>query len=194
MLNYYNKLYMDSEQQIELSKIDEMQLEINNFFKNNINNLISGIISLIINLTEKNKDVLDYFKESFSFLEKDTINIIEDLYINLEKDFLEYFIKYLTDISFFCDCNSILWKHKNKFNYDKENYEKYFNDELNNNTINIDEELLLIDNEIKNLDNKSFKELYKDKYDNYKDKLLNLKNILIIYKDRNNEKNYNIKK
>ena len=94
MLNYYNKLYMDSEQQIELSKIDEMQLEINNFFKNNINNLISGIISLIINLTDKNKDVLDYFKESFSFLEKDTINIIEDLYINLEKDFLEYFIKY----------------------------------------------------------------------------------------------------
>ena len=187
MLNYYNKLYMDSEQQIELSKIDEMQLEINNFFKNNINNLISGIISLIINLTDKNKDVLDYFKESFSFLEKDTINIIEDLYINLEKYFLEYFIKYLTDISFFCDCNSILWKHKNKFMYDKENYEKYFNDELNNNTINIDEELLLIDNEIKNLDNKSFKELYKDKYDNYKDKLLNLKNILIIYKDRNNE-------
>ena len=42
---------------------------------------------------------------------------------------------------------------KNKFIYDKENYAKYLNNELNNNAINIYEELLLIENEMKNLDN-----------------------------------------
>ena len=186
-INNYNEMFMESKLK-SFEKIDDMILESNNFFINDSYNLISRIWSLIINLTDKYSNVLEYFKESFIFLETDVLKIFEFLYDNLDKNPLDNLIKNISDISFFCDSESMLWKYKNlinKFEEENENNNKFY-DYFKLNNVDVDDELTLIKNELNKLPNLSiyFEE---KKCDIYRSKLLTLQNNLIFYKNKGSE-------
>ena len=176
-----------------LDEIDKLRLETSNFFTKSLSTLISRIWSLVINLTDKFPEVINYLKKACCFLEKDALEIIEYLYNNLEADHLTDLIQNMKDISFFCESNSesILWKYRVLLG----NLELEENKEIGNNkyydyfkaqNIDADDEILLLQAEMKNLDklNIYWKE---EKIDFYKSKLLTLQNMIISYKNKDIE-------
>ena len=186
MFKSYDKLYSESPLKT-FEEIDNFQTESFNFFvTNNSANLISRIWSLIINLTDKFPDVINYFKRSFSFLENDAIEIFQYLYNKLDNHHLKDLIDNMKSISFFCDSDSILWKYRNLVNHlyklEEININKYY-DNFKKQNINPDEEIELIKKEIENIDKLI---IYWDdkKIADYKGKLLTLQNLFITYKNK----------
>jgi len=191
----FNELYKESPLK-SLDEINNLQLETANFFMSNSCTLISRVWSLLINLTDKFSDVIKYLKNSCCFLEKDTLAIFEYLYKNLEINHLIDLIKNMSELSFFCESTSesMLWKYKTLFN----NLELEEKDENNNNNneiyydyfksqnVDADEEITLIKNEINNL-SKLLIYWKEEKVDSYKSKLLTLQNLIVSYKNKDNE-------
>ena len=196
MLSWINdnikELYKESPLK-SFNEIDNLQLETYNFFTTSSSTLISRIWSLLINLTDKFPEIINYLKKSCCFLEKDTLEILEFLYNNLDVDHLNDLIKNMSDISFFCESNSesILWKYRILLN----NLESEENKEINNNiyydyfksrNIDADDEIELLKSEMNNINklNIYWKE---EKIDVYKSKLLTLQNLIISYKNKDIE-------
>ena len=187
IMNNLNDLYKESLLK-NFKEIDNLQLESYNFFTNNSSTLISRIISLLINLSDKFSNILNYMKEAFCFLERDAIEIFEFLYDNLEKYNLNNIIINMIDQSFFCESESksMLWKYRilldnleleNKDKIDNNIYYDYFNSK----NINVDDEISLINIEINNI-NKFNIYWDEDKIEIYKSKLLTLMNLMTSYK------------
>ena len=173
-----------------LEEIDKLQFETQNFFKGGISSLTSRIWSLIINLTENYPNIIEYLKKSCNFLEKDTIEIFNRLYLNIDKINLNDFINQIADLSFFCESSSdsILWKHRKLLDDLKikvENTHKIF-EYFKLKKIEPNEEISLIKKEIDNI--KKLKIYWDDKLiETYKSKLLTLQNLIISYKNKNIE-------
>ena len=212
VINNCNKLYRESQIKT-LEEIDKLNLESYNFFTSTASTLIGRIWSLIINLTDKYNDVLNYFLESFCFLEKDIMKLFIVLYDSLDRNPLQILINNMLSISFFCDSSSMLWKYRNMLNnlkvkpkekndnknkkeIEKKEYEdneENEDDDLNddfaqyfkNNEINFDEELKLVEKEKDDLDKLSI--YWNDELYYYKGKLTTLQNILITYKNKGRE-------
>ena len=188
---YFNEL--NNELPIKVEEISKLKLDTIKFFTNNSSTLIGRILSLIINLMDKFPDVLTYLKQSCCFLEKDTFEIFEGFYKNLDISNLDELIKNITDISFFCESytESMLWKYRTLLNnfeseeYKDINYDRYY-DYFKSNETSLEDELMLIENELNNLNklNIFWKE---EQIDSYKSKLTTLKNLMIIYKIKDKE-------
>jgi len=157
-------------------------------------------------LTDKFSDVLKYLKKSLNFLETDVLEIFQRLYKKLDYNHLIDIINNTQQILFFCDSESILWKHRKLIvnfqkyekneeqNLEEENkdgekmreeeinindYYKYFEEQ----NTDADEEIELIKKEINNMSKLNI--YWEDKnIDNYKGKLFTLQNILISYKNK----------
>ena len=185
----FNQLYKEDPLKTN-DEIDELQLETLNFFMNNSSTLVGRILSIIINLNDKFSYIIKYLRNACCILEKDVIEIFENLYNQLDKNNLKGIINNLKDISFFCESESesMIWKYRillinldsdeeNEFNEDY--YYEYFKSE----NINAEEELSMIDYEIKNIDKLN---IYwkNDKLEIYKSKLKSLKALIIAYNNR----------
>ena len=192
LTNNINTLYKESPLK-SLDEINDLQLETTNFFTNNSSTLISRIWSLLMNLNDKFSEVIKYLKKSCCFLEKDVIEIFEFLYNNLDASNLNNIIKNVNDISFFCEnkSESMLWKYRillnnleleEKEKKDTNNYCNYFR------TLNTDadEEISLIKNELNNI-SKLIIYWSEKRIDIYKGKLLTLQNLIVSYKNKDNE-------
>ena len=170
------ELYIDSSIK-NFDNTNDYQLETSNFFIDDESNLVSRILSLVINLTDKYRDVIEYLKNYCCFLERDTIKVFENLYNNLYKYDLNELIKNIQGIPF-----SLLWKYRTYLN-DPEKNEK----NLEINKEKIDDELKLLENEVNNLDNLSYFNWDKTIIMNYKKKLWSLKFKLFSIKNKDNE-------
>ena len=173
-----------------LEEIDNLQLESSLFFTSkNSSSLVGRIWSIIINLTDKFLEIIEYFQKSFCFLEVDALNIFQFLYNKLDKNHLDDLIDNIKSISFFCDTESILWKYRNLIINFEKNKEKDFNryyEFLKNQKINADEEIELIKKESDNIDKLN---IYWDdkKIVDYKEKLIILRSFLLFYKNKGKE-------
>ena len=128
---------------------------------------------------------------------KDTLTIFEYLYDNLDINHLIDLIKNMSELSFFCESTSesMLWKYKILFNNleleekdenDNKNSNEIYYDYFKSQNVDADEEITLIKNEINNL---SKLHIYweDEKVDTYKSKLLTLQNLIVSYKNKDNE-------
>ena len=170
------------------NEIDDLQLESYNFFSSNLSSLIGRIWSLLFNLTDKYTSVIEYLQKAFCFLETDVLKRFKVLYEQLEIKYLKDFITQMSEISFFCDSDSILWKYRiliSKFESEiceNNEYYKYFKSK----NIDVDDEVILVKKEINNLE--KLKLYWKDEIIQlYKGKLLTLQNLLISYKNKDIE-------
>lgn len=170
-----------------LDDIEDLELKTSNFFMGNQSSLISRISSLVINLTDKYSEVIDYCKDSCNFLEADIIEIFQSKYQNLQN--LNELLQDMNKISFFCESSStsMLWKYRNiltdiKIEDEDDKYYTYFKSK----EIIDDNDIKKINQEITNINelNNFFKE---DIINNYKNKLFALKKQITSYKNEGKE-------
>ena len=186
IFNNYNSLFKESPLNT-FEEIDEIRLESYNFFSSNYSSLINRIWSLLINLSDKYSFVIKYLKESFCFLERDSMEIFQCIYDKLDINHLDNLIRNISTLSFFCDSESILWKYRDIINKNEKDENEHFAQYLKTKNINYDEEISLIEKEKKKNLNKL--SIYWDemKIDYYKSQLLILQNILITFKNKDIE-------
>lgn len=122
------------------------------------------------------------------------MEILENLYNNLDINHINDLVKNMYEISFFCESpsESMLWKYRvlwsdlelddNEENNTNEKYYEYFKSL----EIDADDEVIAIKNEINNV-NKLLIYWKEDKVDTYKSKLLTLQNLIISYKNKDIE-------
>ena len=170
-----------------LEEIDNFQLEASKFFIGSTSTLMSRIWSLIINLTDKHSDIIEYLKNECCFLEKDALNIFSSYYKKLDKCNLNELVEKMSDLSFFCESSSksMLWKYRVLLNNLKkeDKNDKYFNYfQLEN--FEPDDELKVINNEIINLNKLEIIFWPEAEINCYKEKLTDLKKHINAYKNK----------
>ena len=161
------------------NKIDDFQFETDNFFTDNKTPLISRVVSLIINLSDKYPNFIKYLKESFCFLEKDAIEAFESLYNNLNVKKFENMIDVIPKLTFFCESNneSMLWKYRKLLNLSiskNNNIEDKYNYFFKTKKINPEVELKSSKNEIDYLD--KLEQYWENKVDKEDNKLIIINN------------------
>ena len=178
--------------------IDNLHLDISNFFIGDISSLISIIWSLIINLTDNYSPLIKYLETNCLFLERDMIKTFKKIYELLDiNEKLKIYnpeevIKNMKNLSFFCAKESMLWKYRfilNRLKLDDDE-EQYYDDFKDTNIEDNEGDIKLIENEIGELN--KLKIYWEEKMINeYIDKLKNLKSIIDSYnkKDKISQEN-----
>ena len=145
-----------------------------NFYFNKLSSLIPRIWPIIYNFDDNNnKYIINYFIKSLHYLESDTIKNLTKIYKNInEEKSIEKIIGKISDIIFFCNSSSIIWKYR------------YNNENINNN--DFENDINLCEMEIEKLN--KLKDIWEfDEISEYEEKLNDIHLQLITKKNKDQE-------